>query len=166
LTKDEVEALWYDIKNMVKPSWITPVPTGMTGKLKADQWRILGTTYLPSTLIRLWSERRSDDGRSVIRRQLLDTTLSLVSAIVIASSRVTSEAHAQAYLEHMKDYRSGLQVLFPKYKCHPNHHMAMHLQEYLLMFGPVHSWWTFPFERLIGVLQRTSTNYKPGTSFV
>ena len=29
--------------------------------------------------------------------------------------------------------------------------MALHLPDYLLLYGPVHSWWTFPFERLIHV---------------
>ena len=28
--------------------------------------------------------------------------------------------------------------------------------------GPVHGWWTFPFERLIGMLQDVRANYIPG----
>jgi hypothetical protein len=40
--------------------------------------------------------------------------------------------------------------------------MAMHLYEYLIRYGPVHAWWTFPFERVIGMLQRIPTNYKLG----
>ncbi|KAJ7166892.1 hypothetical protein C8R46DRAFT_899467, partial [Mycena filopes] len=43
-----------------------------------------------------------------------------------------------------------------------NHHFAMHLPAFLLLFGPVHGWWTFPLERLTGKLQRVPTNYKPG----
>ena len=62
----------------------------------------------------------------------------------------------------MHSYLSGLKELFPEYSLHPNHHMALHLRDYLLLYGPVHSWWTFPFERLIGILQRISTNYKIG----
>ena len=68
---------------------------------------------------------------------------------------------ASEYFEHMVNYRVQLQELFPEYKCHPNHHMALHLDEFLEMCGPVHGWWAFPFERMIGTLQRISTNYKP-----
>ena len=37
--------------------------------------------------------------------------------------------------------------------------MALHLDEFLLLFGPIHSWWTFPFERMIGALQRMPHNF-------
>jgi hypothetical protein len=32
----------------------------------------------------------------------------------------------------------------------------------LLQYGPVPSWWTFPFERIIGMLQRIPNNGKNG----
>ena len=88
--------------------------------------------------------------------------MSLVSAVVIATSHTISTAHADSYLTHMIDYLNGIKELFPKYKLHLNHHMALHIHEYLLLFGPVHSWWTFPFERMIGALQRMPHNNKPG----
>jgi len=69
--------------------------------------------------------------------------MSLVSTVVIATSHTISASHANAYLEHMINYISGIKQLFPKYKLHPNHHMALHIYKYLLLFGPVQSWWTF-----------------------
>ncbi|KAJ7610392.1 hypothetical protein FB45DRAFT_751377 [Roridomyces roridus] len=36
--------------------------------------------------------------------------------------------------------------------------MAFHIYDFLLLFGPVISWWTFPFERIIGFLERINTN--------
>jgi hypothetical protein len=90
--------------------------------------------------------------------------MSLLSAVSIASSRVTSVAAADLYMQHMQSYLSGLKTLFPEYSFRPNHHMALHLRDYLVFYGPVHAWWTFPFERMIGMLQRISTNYKPGES--
>ncbi|KAK0493661.1 hypothetical protein EDD18DRAFT_1078229 [Armillaria luteobubalina] len=86
----------------------------------------------------------------------------LISTVIVATSYETSVANAEAYLCHMKAYRALLQDMFPEYKCLPNHHMAMHISEYLLMFRPVQNWWTFPFERAIGTLERISTNYKAG----
>ena len=80
----------------------------------------------------------------------------------LTTSRTTSSAHADAYLQHMQDYLEGLKLLFPDYTFHPNHHMALHLHKYIRLYGPVHSWWAFPFERVIGMLQHISTNYKQG----
>ena len=88
----------------------------------------------------------------------------LMSAVILASSRVTSPSIAAAYLTHMKSYMEGIKKLFPQYRFRPNHHMALHLHEYLCRFGPVRSWWTFPFERIIGVLQCIPTNFKIGMS--
>ncbi|KAJ7432499.1 hypothetical protein B0H11DRAFT_1632072, partial [Mycena galericulata] len=158
ITAEEKEALWADLANIVKPSWMTSVPPQVggessDGKLKSDQWRTLGTVYMPITLIRLWST--SEDPQ---RRELLDLTMDLVSAVILASSHVTSRANSEQCLAFLLSYRTKLKNLFPQYRCHPNHHMALHIPEFLLLFGPVHGWWTFPFERMIGKLQRVPTN--------
>ncbi|KAI0710497.1 hypothetical protein C8Q76DRAFT_592296, partial [Earliella scabrosa] len=50
-----------------------------------------------------------------------------------------------------------LQVLF-NHKFVPNHHLSLHLWQCLLLFGPVHAWWAFPFERYNGLLQNLNTN--------
>jgi hypothetical protein len=148
---------------MITPSWLTFIPTNLGeanhGKLKADQWRTLGTTYLPVSLIRLWGSLEKDDPRS----QLLCVTMSLISAVIIASSRTASREKANLYLSHMTKYVNGLRELFPRYKIRPNHHMALHLAEYLRFYGPVYSWWAFPFERLIGMLQHIPNNFQNGT---
>ncbi|KIM72552.1 hypothetical protein PILCRDRAFT_81778 [Piloderma croceum F 1598] len=47
-------------------------------------------------------------------------------------------------------------------KPRPNIHMAMHIPHFLRLFGPVRSWWCFPFERLIGQIQRLLSNHKFG----
>lgn len=51
---------------------------------------------------------------------------------------------------------------FPSHSFRPNHHSCLHLHEFLLRYGPMHGWWMFPFERIIGALQKTNTNYKIG----
>ena len=160
--------IWSDLARISTPTWVTPIPLDLGsashGKLKADQWRTLGITHLPLSLIRLWGFRESRDPRSQKCKELLDVTISLMSAVILASSRVTSPSIAAAYLTHMKSYMEGIKKLFPQYRFRPNHHMALHLHEYLCRFGPVHSWWTFPFERIIGMLQRIPTNFKIGRS--
>lgn len=161
-----MEVLWKDIESLVKPSWIQSPPhalgTPSCGKLKSDQWRIIGSLYLPVTLIRLWSNSSFEGARFQRRQELLRLTMHLLSVIVIASSQVMSPRHADAYIFHMVKYREQLKNLFPEYRCHPNHHIALHLPEYFQMYGPVHGWWAYPYERVIGILQRFSTNYKEG----
>ena len=165
-TEDEVNSLRSDIENMITPSWLASLPANLGesshGKLKADQWRTLGTKYLPVGLVRLWHQLSSDDPRSRQRKELLSLTLSLISAIAIACRRTTSPTDAALYLAHMKSYLKGLKNVIPDYQFRPNQHMALHLPDYLQWFGPVHGWWTFPFERLIGLLQRLPNNFKMG----
>lgn len=136
------------------------------GKLKADQWRALGTIFLPLSLIGMWDPATKGDLRSERCKDILDITLSLLSAVIIATSHTASASNADEYLQCMTRYLKGVQRLFPGYKCVPNQHMAMHIHEYLLRFGPVHAWWTFPFERLIGMLQHMPNNGKIGKCFI
>jgi hypothetical protein len=151
---------------MTAPSWLTGLPTNLGepshGKLKADQWRTLGTVYLPEALVCLWHRSSGANERSARCNKLLSVTLSLISAIAIACRRTTSPANAKLYLQHMKAYLDGLRDLITDYQFRPNHYMALHLPEYLICFGPVHGWWTFPFERLIGLIQRLPNNSKMG----
>jgi len=166
LTVEELNQIRSDLSDISTPTWVPSIPSNLGnashGKLKADQWRTLGITHLPLALIRLWGLHDSDDARSQKCKEILNVTISLVSAVVLASSRITSPAIATAYLIHMKAYMEGIKQLFPQYRFRANHHMALHLYEYLRRFGPVHGWWTFPFERLIGMLERIPTNFKIG----
>lgn len=163
---EEMESIWSDIRALLTPSWMTSVPSNLGdaahGKLKADQWRTLGTTYLPLSLIRLWGLSNNNSPRSQRCQDILNVTMSLLSAVAIASSHSMSLALANSYLQHMQAYLAGLKTLFPGYGFHPNHHLALHLHQYFLLFGPVHAWWTFPFERMIGMLQRMQTSGKIG----
>jgi Domain of unknown function (DUF4218) len=165
-TDEEMESIWSDIDTLLTPSWMTSVPSNLGsaahGKLKADEWRALGTTYLPLSLIRLWGLANNNIPRSRRCQDILNITMSLLSAVTIASSHSMSLALANSYLQHMQVYLAGLKTLFPEYKFHPNHHVALHLHQFFLLFGPVHAWWTFPFERMIGMLQRMPTSGKIG----
>lgn len=59
--------------------------------------------------------------------------------------------------EHMYEYLASLRTLF-HHNFVPNHHLSLHLHLCLRLFGPVHGWWAFPFERYNGLLQRLNTN--------
>jgi hypothetical protein len=72
-------------------------------------------------------------------------------------------ARAEAYRGYMVAWIRDLKVLLPHAPHRTNGHMALHVWDYLRLFGPVRSWWCFPYERLIGQLQRLPTNHIFGT---
>ncbi|KDR68198.1 hypothetical protein GALMADRAFT_78901 [Galerina marginata CBS 339.88] len=160
------------IRDMATPSWLPSVPRNFglpaAGTLKADEWRTLATVYLPVALISTWGEGSIHSSQSVALslRQALDHTMALVSAITLACMRTMTEARSNAYLTHMKFWLHNLTVLHPDTKPRVNCHMALHIFDFLRLFGPVRSWWCFPFERLIGQLQRLPHNHKFGMSIL
>ena len=112
-----------DITNMTLPSWLTSIPTNLGspnhGKLKADQWRVLGSTFLPVSLVCLWSAVEVGNPQSKQCSKILQVTISVLSAVSIASLHVMSVAAADLYLQHMQSYISSLKALFSKYSFSP-----------------------------------------------
>ncbi|PPQ79322.1 hypothetical protein CVT26_001092, partial [Gymnopilus dilepis] len=99
LQSDEMAEIWSDIGQLLSPAWMTSIPSNLGspshGKLKADQWRIVGTVHLPLSLIRLWAGTAQDSGRSLRCRQILSATMSLVSAVIVATSQTITAENAQ-----------------------------------------------------------------------
>jgi hypothetical protein len=154
------------IRLTITPSWLSSVPhnfgSAAAGVLKADEWRSVATIYLPLALVTLWGEKTNHKSAKIASemRLLLDHTMSLFSAIHLACSPTISHADAEEYRKMIASYMENLQKLYPMARHHPNHHMALHIYDFLLLFGPARSMWCFPFERLVGILQKTSTNHK------
>ena len=84
----------------------------------------------------------------------------LAMAILWASSDRTSIVHYIKYMSYMRAYLAILLELFPDRDLLPNHHAALHVGFFLLYFGPTRGWWMFPYERLIGRLQKFNHNGK------
>ncbi|TFK82410.1 hypothetical protein K466DRAFT_500383 [Polyporus arcularius HHB13444] len=159
LSYEVLQAIRRDILSTQLPSWLQRPPSNFGspshGKLKADQWRTVCTVSMVITLVRLWSSSTASDSD----KALLENFLHLVSAVDLASRRSMSRSRAAAYDEHMFRYLSGLQDLFD-HQFVPNHHLSLHLHDCLVLFGPVHGWWAFPFERYNGLFHQANTNNK------
>ncbi|KAG5222640.1 Glycoside hydrolase family protein [Salix suchowensis] len=139
------------IKNTVMPLWFDKPPQAFgeaaMGKLKADEWRSMSSIYLPLALVSLWA------------RVLKWTRIRIVN---ITGRRTTTMQTAEVYRQCISDWTKQFYEVFPTATLRTNLHMAFHIYEFLLLFGPAYSWWTFPFESLIGVIQRTKSNHKQG----
>ncbi|KAG2341498.1 hypothetical protein BDR05DRAFT_976867 [Suillus weaverae] len=131
------------------------------GTLKADGWCTLTTVYLPTVLVSLWgkgSQHRTSEV-SANHHAVLDHTMSLVSAVHIACLRFMTATRAQAYHGYIVAWIRDLWVLHPHAPHRTNGHMALHIWDYLQLFGPMQSWWCFPYECLIGQLQHLPINH-------
>ncbi|KAH9895959.1 hypothetical protein C8Q73DRAFT_644239 [Cubamyces lactineus] len=159
LDQATIERIRADIAATVFPSWMERPPRNFGspshGKLKADQWRTVCTVSLVITLCRLWGTSSASQKEKL----LLDNFVHLVSAVDLATRRTTDPDRIARFDAHIVQYLSSLQSLFA-HDFVPNHHLSLHLHECLLLFGPVHAWWAFPFERYNGLLQRLNNNNK------
>ncbi|KAI0652701.1 hypothetical protein C8Q79DRAFT_897684, partial [Trametes meyenii] len=154
---------------MVTPSWLSSVPKNFgeasAGTLKADEWRILCTVYFPVALITLWGmgAAYAADGDAHYLLQVFDNTMDLISAVTVLCKRSTSRRRSESFRRHLQNWLQGVQRLHAeRYSDRTNNHMAFHIFDFLQLFGPIYSWWCFPFERLIGHLQRLPHNDKHG----
>ncbi|OCB91477.1 hypothetical protein A7U60_g1252 [Sanghuangporus baumii] len=156
------------ISTTTAPSFVRPVPTNFgdpaAGKIKADEWRTLCTIHLPLALISYCFY--SSDIRDAVFRQrfaeVIDHTMDLVQAVAVLFKKSIGPNEIGKYRSHIGRYISRLQQVHPEANFVPNMHMAMHIADYLPLFGSIYSWWTFPFERLIGKLRDMQTNSKTG----
>ena len=73
-----------------------------------------------------------------------------------------TEARSKAYLNYMIQYISMLPKFHPNANIKPNHHMSMHVSLFMPLYGPMRSWWCFPYEWLIGQIQCLLSNHKIG----
>jgi hypothetical protein len=163
LTDREINAIQAELSGIIRPSWHHGPPKNLGdaehGKLKAEQWRTAIEFDLPVTLVKLWGTKYDGDER---RPKLAHSTMLLAMAIQWGTSHVTSPHHTQQYGKYMNAYLECIRDVFPGHSFRPNHHACLHLHEFLLRYGPMHGWWMFPFERIIGGLQKTNTNHKIG----
>ena len=154
--KDELAQIRQDISNTTRPRWQSGPPTTLGtkggGKLKADQLRSSIKFDIPVSLMHL-----SGGGGEVPH-----STMLLATAISWGTSHRTSKKQAAQYMKNMRAYLASLRDLFPNTDLRTSHHNALFIGEMLLRFGPVHGWWMFPFERVIGLLQQVNTNSKIG----
>lgn len=138
------------------------------GKFKADELRTATEFDIPVALAEQWAkEMRPDNDNTdpaVVERnhKKFQATMYLSMAIKYGTSFRSSEQHAQKYTEYLTAYLKLLLELYPTMELTPNQHRALHVGPSLLRFGPVPGWWMFPFERLIGIVQKLNHNFKNG----
>ncbi|KAJ3873066.1 hypothetical protein F5051DRAFT_338267, partial [Lentinula edodes] len=137
------------IRETAVPSWITRPPSDMglqqAGTLKADHWR--GS---PSAV---------DNAAEMT--PVLETSMHLTCASILMTRNSLSPKTRDQFRSSLRDHILGLKQIFPGFML-PTHHLAFHIYDFMDGFSTVRNWWGFPFERLIGKVQRMPTNHKIG----
>lgn len=163
---DTLKYIQHVIETTDTPSWIHSVPRNYgeaaAGIIKAGEWRILSAVHIPIALVTLWGDERLPNGPERTHfLQVLDHSMALFEAVTLVVRDTMNSSRAVRYRQLLGQWVDGLYKIHPHTISHrkrTNIHVAFHLYDFLLLFGPVMSWWAFPFERLIGVLQRINTN--------
>ncbi|KAG2365899.1 hypothetical protein BDR07DRAFT_1275838, partial [Suillus spraguei] len=161
LADKEINDIQERLGRVQRPSWHRGPPKNLGNaehsKLKAEQWKSSIKFDLPVALMHLWGQDR---------QKLAHSMVLLATVIHWRTLHVTSPHHAQQYTTYMRAYLKCTQEIFLCHSWHPNHHAALHIREFLYIYGPMHGWWMFPFERIISALQNMNTNYKIGECLV
>lgn len=164
LDQDTLKQVRADILGTHLPSWMQRAPKNFGspshGKLKADQWRTGCLVNLVITLVRRWGTPTATEREKILLNNFLD----LVRAVDLATRRTMDMDRAAKFHDYMHSYLNTLTTTF-QHDLVPNHHLSLHLRECLELFGPVHAWWAFPFERFNGIIQNLNTNSKTSASF-
>ena len=156
-TAAELSRIHACITDAIIPSWVERPPRNLGekshGKLKADQWFVLFSIFLPLVLPEIWQTPSNNRHRS-----LLDNFYNLVTCTNIVCAYSVTLDSADAYLDHYIKYRQTSRTLFPKTGEHPNHHYAMHNSDLMKFWGPLMPLSEFSGERHNGNLQNIETN--------
>jgi hypothetical protein len=165
INRQELDQIQTDIRETIVPSWVTkPRATfGLksNGRVKAAEWRSIFSIYLPMTFIRLWvlEHTRGSDTDWVLH---LKTLLILALIVNLVTSKTLSTASINSYDRAIELYLRLIRTLNEDQHLVVNHHMALHLSEFMRLYGPCRAYWAFPYERMIGKLHKITHNGRIG----
>lgn len=114
----------------------------------ADQWRLWTTVLSPIVL------------KGILPDEDFRIWLLFVRCCTILCSRIISLSNVHEADAYIVQFCKLFQHKYGDASCTPNMHLHMHLSQCLLDYGPVHSFWCFPFERYNGLLGAYHTNKK------
>ena len=150
LTSNELDIIQNRVDEMDVPHGIGRIPNKISSKfssLTADQWRNWTNIYslyalhniLPSEHYSCWSI--------------------FVEASIILSQYSISKEDLKKADEKLILFCQTFETLYGSQSCTPNMHLHCHIKECVLDFGPISSFWVFPFERFNGIMQSFLNNW-------
>ncbi|MBW0557600.1 hypothetical protein O181_097315 [Austropuccinia psidii MF-1] len=172
LKKDKLEVL-QNVINLTKvPSWFSHLPRKFCFKnfqtLKAAEWKIFMTLYLPLALVPLWSsqiphrEERVKCPVSYLHKDLLlKLLISLVTLTNILLRKKIHEEDLDRIERTTKIYLQTLRLGWSMIKSKPNLHLTQHLPKAIKELGPSRSLAVWEYKRMNHTFGDITQNNKP-----
>ena len=150
LTNDDLCAIQEKVDNIKVPAKLRRIPHNISSNfssLTADQWKNWIFVYSLYTLHRILPMEHYTCSSLFVDacHYLLQPSISLLDL---------NQADTK-FIE----FATSFQMLYGKCHTTPNMHLHLHIKECVLNYGPVHSFWCFPFERFNGVLGSFQKNW-------
>ena len=139
------------MKTIVTPGKVGRLPMKIEANYSgftADQWRNWCIIYSPIVL------------KDAIPPRVYTIWIFFVQACKSLCRRAIRRTAIIEADEKLRQFCEGVEDFFGKDACTPNMHLHLHLKECALDYGPLYSYWCFPFERYNGTLSGYSTNKK------
>ena len=115
--------------------------------LTADQWMNWTNIYSMYVL------------RDILPPSHMQCWSYFVKASVILRLYTITKDDIELADEYLLKFCEEFQRIYGKEKCSPNMHLHNHLKDCVLDYGPVSSFWAFPFERFNRLLESFSKNW-------
>ncbi|KAG7570959.1 hypothetical protein FFLO_01053 [Filobasidium floriforme] len=128
--------------------------------LKADQWKRV-VQMLPVALYASWRSEDSDAicPTEIDRVRWYSAILSFCAGIRILHAHSITQNDADDGVQYLAD--AACSILSLDGHLTPNWHIAMHYSHFVMLYGPLQGYGTWPFERNNGKLSRIKHNLKP-----
>jgi len=161
--------LWKDLESLQRSvsSCDTPRDIGrMTSRLdsldsiKAVEWlNIFATFIVPFVRSRM-------PGHTQLRGEHLTLLTRVANIVTLSTSYFTTPQMIDELHGELVQVMLDVERLSPQTSSYisPNMHLSLHLAAQLRDHGPATSWWTFPYERLMGLT--ANIPFRPGRSSV
>lgn len=149
LTEDKCKEIQAKVDSFFTPEDVGRIPGKLSSgfsKLTADQWRNWTIIYSLFCL------------KGILPHRHYNCWQLFVKACHLLCRRNISLDQVHHADELLMEFCETFQTLYGKDYCNINLHLHGHLASCILDYGPVYSFWLFPFERLNGILGSFHTN--------
>ncbi|KNZ49274.1 hypothetical protein VP01_510g11 [Puccinia sorghi] len=163
-TGDDVDQFRSLMKQVILPPGVPHLPHNLGeashGKLSASQWHALFVFIIPIVIPQMYVDQPGKVEVNSNRYKFLVNTAHLVQCTNVVFARKFKAGDLKRFEMHYTKYSNSVSDLFEDVKIQPNHHFALHIPQQMAAWGPLSGVAEFPGERLIGFLQKISTNNK------
>lgn len=151
LTKADLATVEERVQALNSPHEVGRLPRKVASKFsgfKADQWRNWTLIFSEVAL------------KGILPLPFYNCWQKFVKAIKLLCSHAISRANINDADAMLQEYCEEFELLFGSEACTINMHKHLHLMECMFDYGPIYSFWCFPFERFNGQLESYHTNSK------